>query len=106
MSLFPSPEVNDFFDKRLIVSWNIMQPSHLPSLKNILIQVSSSPPIIFDPLQDPKLEILEINGNEFIVNWVIRRPLVRTEVTLSIQSEIISEEHTLIINPENYTQTE
>ncbi|MHA2244026.1 MAG: hypothetical protein ACXADY_03580 [Candidatus Hodarchaeales archaeon] len=106
MSLFPSPEVNDFFDKRLIVSWNITQPSQLPSLKNILIQVSGSPPIIFDPLQDPNLEIYEITDNEFIVNWVIRRPLVRTEVTFSIQSEIISEEHTLIINPENYTQTE
>ena len=84
----------------------IMQPQHLPSLKKILIQISSSPPLIFDPLQDPQLEINELNNNEFIVNWVIQRPLVRTEVTLSIQSEIISEEHSLIINPETYIQTE
>ena len=106
MSLFPSPEINDFFDNRLLISWNIMQPPHLPSLKNIVIQISSSPPLTFDPLQDPQLEIDEVNNNEFIVNWVIQRPLVRTEVILSIQSKIISEEHSLIINPETYTQTE
>ncbi|UCG90724.1 MAG: hypothetical protein JSU57_03055 [Candidatus Heimdallarchaeota archaeon] len=100
MPHFPSPEINDFFDNRLIISMIIMQPPHLPSLRNILIQISSSPPVIFDPLQDPQLEIEELNNNKFIVNWVIQRPLRKTEVTLSIQSKIISEEHSLIINPE------
>ncbi|MFX1284360.1 MAG: hypothetical protein ACFFB5_11930 [Promethearchaeota archaeon] len=106
MILFPSPEITDFFDNRLLISWKITQPPHLPSLKNLSIQISSSPPLIFDPLQDPQLEIDEVNNNELIVNWVIQRPLIKTEVTLSIQSRIISEEHNLIINPETYTQTE
>lgn len=105
MSVFPSPEVNDFFDKRLIISWNLTQPLHLPPLKNLLIQISGNPQLIFDPLQDQKLKIAELNNNDFIINWVIRKPITKTEVTLSIQSDIISEEYSLILNPETFTQT-
>ncbi len=106
MTRFPSPKVGNFFDHRLIVSWNIMQPPHLPSLKNLLIQISGVPPLNFEPLQDPKLEIPELNSNDIIVNWVIQKPSVRTKVTLSIQSGNISEEHSLIIDPERYTEME
>ena len=80
-----------------------MQPRHLPSLENLLIQISGNPPLVFDPLQDSQLEISDLDNNNFIVNWVIQRPIERTDVKLSIQCEIISEEHSLIINPETYT---
>ena len=105
MPVFPSPQVNDFFDKRVIISWNLTQPRQLPPLKNLLIQISGNPQLVFDPLQDPKLKIAELNDSEFIINWVIRRPITKTEVTLSIQNDIISEEYSLILNPETFTQT-
>ncbi|MFX0015132.1 MAG: hypothetical protein ACFFB2_10045 [Promethearchaeota archaeon] len=99
MSSFSLPEVKDFFDNRLIISWNITQPPHLPPLKNLIIQISSSPQLTFDPLQDPRLEITELDGNDLIINWVIQRPEARTEVTISIQSKTLFEEYTLIICP-------
>lgn len=105
MSVFPPPQVNDFFDKRLLISWTLTQPLHLPPLKNLLIQISGNPQLIFDPLQDPRLEIAELNNNDFIVNWVIRKPTTKTEVTLSIQSDNISEEYSLILSPETFTRT-
>ncbi|MFX0122008.1 MAG: hypothetical protein ACFFAE_00075 [Candidatus Hodarchaeota archaeon] len=105
MPVFQSPLVNDFFDERLIISWTLTQPLHLPPLKNILIEISGNPQLIFEPLQDPRLEITELNNSDFIINWVIRRPKTITEVTLSIQNDIISEEYRLILDPETFTQT-
>ncbi|UCG93641.1 MAG: hypothetical protein JSW13_04050 [Candidatus Aerophobus sp.] len=103
MPVFSSPQVNDFFDKRLIISWNLTQPLQLPPLKNLLIQISGNPQLIFDPLQDPILRIAELDNNDFIINWVIRKPIIKTEVTLSIQNDIISEEYHLVLNPETFT---
>jgi hypothetical protein len=103
MSTFPLPEVNDFFDERFIISWSLTQPLNLPPLKNLIIQISGDPQLVFDPLQDPKLEITELDENHFILNWVIQKPKIKTEVTLSIQNDIISEEYTLILNPETPT---
>ena len=105
MLLFPSPEVNEFFDNRLIISWNLFQPPNLPPLENLIIRISGEPELNFDPLQDPQAEIPEINDNNFIINWIIRKPSVRTEVIFSIQNDTISEEQILIINPETYTKT-
>ncbi|UCG02297.1 MAG: hypothetical protein JSW11_22245 [Candidatus Heimdallarchaeota archaeon] len=105
MSVFPLPEINDFFDERLIISWKLTQPLHLPPLKNILIEISADPQLIFDPLQDPKLNIAELNNSDYIINWVIRKPKTKTEVTLSIQNDIISEKHCLHINPKTFPQT-
>ncbi|MFX1536705.1 MAG: hypothetical protein ACFFDI_21010 [Promethearchaeota archaeon] len=99
MPTFPLPEVNDFFDERLIISWNLRQPLHHPHLENLLIQISGNPQLIFDPLQDPNLKIAELDDNYYIINWVIQKPITKTEVTLSIQNDIISEEYTLILNP-------
>ncbi|MFX1516089.1 MAG: hypothetical protein ACFFC6_07265 [Promethearchaeota archaeon] len=100
MSNFPLPEVNNFFDERFIISWNLIQPLDLPPLKNLLIQISGKPPLIFDPPQDPKLKIAELADNELIINWVIQKPKTKTEVILSIQNNEISEEYTLILDPE------
>ena len=104
MLLFPSPTVGDFFDNRLIVSWNLFQPKNLPPLRDLLITISAYPELTFDPLQDPQLEISELNDSNFIVSWVIRKPPVRTEVLFSLQSNAISEEQTLIIKPEAYNE--
>ena len=103
MSTFPPPEVKEFFDERFIISWSLTQPLKLPPLKNLIIQISGDPQLIFDPLQDSKLEITELDENHFILNWVIQKPKIKTEVTLSIQNDIISEEYTLILNPETST---
>jgi len=103
MSTFPLPEVNNFFDERCIISWNLTQPLDLPPLKNLLIQISGKPQLIFEPLQDPKLKIAELADNDLIINWVIQRPNTKTEITLTIQNDIISEEYNLILNPETST---
>ncbi|MFW9904868.1 MAG: hypothetical protein ACFFFH_11090 [Candidatus Thorarchaeota archaeon] len=100
MPTFPLPEVNEFFDERFIISWNLKQPLNLLPLRNLLIQISGDPQLVFDPLQDPKLEIAELDENNFIINWVIQKPKIKTEVTLSIQNDVISEEYTLLLNPE------
>ncbi len=105
MLLFPSPEVSDFFDDRLIISWNLFQPPNLPPLENLLVTISSESELNFEPFQDPQLEIPELNDNNFIINWVIRKPSVKTEVIVSLQSNAISEEQILIINPETYTES-
>jgi len=105
MSTFPLPEVDHFFDERLIISWNLTQPLNLPPLKNLLIQISGKPQLTFDPLQDHKLKIAELADNDLIINWVIQRPKIKTEVTLTIQNDIISEEYNLILNPETSTMT-
>lgn len=105
MLLFPSPEVNDFYDNRLIISWNLSQPPNLPPLENLLIMISGEPELNFDPFQDPQLEIPELDDNNFIISWIIRKPSVKTEVVFSLQSNAISEEQILVINPETYTET-
>lgn len=102
---FPPPEANDFFDNRLIISWNLFQPPDLPPLKNLLISISGDPELYFEPFQDPQLEIPELNNNDFIISWVIRKPLVKTKIIFWLQSNAISEEQDLIINPETYIDT-
>jgi hypothetical protein len=98
MTFFQPPTVKDFYDNRLIVSWEINQPSQLPPLEKLVFQISGIPKLEFDPPQIPQLEIPKLNGNNFIINWVIKKPLVRTKITLSVQNTSLSEEHFLVID--------
>ncbi|UCE12438.1 MAG: hypothetical protein JSV04_09595 [Candidatus Heimdallarchaeota archaeon] len=100
MAHFLPPESDDFYDERLIISWKLIQPPHLSNLKNITIRISGNPPLKFSPLQAPELQIPALNDNEVIVNWIIQKPVVKTEVILSIHCDIISEEYSLFINLE------
>lgn len=100
MAHFLPPETNEFFDERLIISWKLVQPPHLSTLKDIKIRISGNPPLEFSPLQNPELQIPALNDNEVIVNWIIQKPLLKTEIVLCIHCDIISEEHTLFIDPE------
>ncbi len=103
---FPTPEVKDFYDNRLIISWKINQPSNLPELSKIIIQISGNPPLKFEPLQDSKIEIPKLNGNELIINWVFRKPSMNTEILLEIKNSDIYEKHLLFISPDNNFQPE
>lgn len=103
MSLFAPPEVNEFFDDRLIISWLITQPQQSPDLTELVIQISTDPPVIFEPLQDQKLTISHLSDNEFIVNWVIKKPIIQTEIILKIQNQEISEDHHININPDDFS---
>ncbi len=101
MVSFQNPEFEDFYDDRIIVSWKISQPSTLPSLKNLTFKIIGLPNIEFDPLQEPSIEIPELNSNDFILNWIIRKPSCNTKIILSVQNELVSEEYHLNINFEN-----
>lgn len=106
MPLFRSPEVAEFYDDRLIISWKINQPSHITELSKLLIQITGNPPLNFDPFQDSKIEIPKFNGNDLIINWVFRKPSRNTEILLEIRNHNIYEKHILVINPDNDYQPE
>ncbi len=103
MPLFAPPKVKEFFDDRLIISWLITQPHQYPELTTeLVIQISTDPSVIFEPLQDQKVTILNLSDNDFIVNWVIKKPIIQTEILLKILNQEISEEHSIRINPDDF----
>ena len=91
MPFFKSPEVEEFYDDRLIVSWLITQPNTLPPLKNISITISGDPKLVFNPNQSNMIEIPELKDNEIIINWVINKTKVKSSVTLSLRCQEIEE---------------
>ncbi|MFX0049744.1 MAG: hypothetical protein ACFFAJ_02055 [Candidatus Hodarchaeota archaeon] len=101
MSIFQQPTVKDFYDNRLIISWEIKQPEQFPPLEKLIFRISGTPELEFDPPQIPQLEVPELRGNKFIINWVIKKPLVKTKITLSAQNTSLSEDYTLVIHPTN-----
>lgn len=103
MPLFAPPEVKEFFDDRLIISWLITQPHQYPELTTeLVIHISTDPSVIFEPLQDRKVTISHLSDNDFIVNWVIKKPIIQTEILLRILNQEISEEHSIHINPNDF----
>jgi hypothetical protein len=106
MPFFPVPEVKEFYDNRLIISCKINQPSHLSELSKIIIQITGNPPLNFEPLQDSKIEIPKLNGNDLIINWVFQKPTMNTEILLEIQNHNFYEKHLLVISPDNDFQPE
>ncbi|MHA2327909.1 MAG: hypothetical protein ACXACR_05260 [Candidatus Hodarchaeales archaeon] len=103
---FTPPEVEDFFDNRLIISWKISQPLGIPELKNLTCRISGIPSLIFDPLQSSTLEIPELNNNLIIINWIIRNPSTKTKITITVQNEHFFEEQNLVIKPEIHFNTD
>ncbi|MFX0185973.1 MAG: hypothetical protein ACFE95_23045 [Candidatus Hodarchaeota archaeon] len=99
MPAFQPPKVKDFYDNRLIVSWEINQPSQLPHLEKLIFRISGIPKLEFDPPQIPQIEIPNLNGNNFMINWVIKKPLVKTKIKLSVQNPLLSEEYFLFFDP-------
>jgi len=101
LTFFQPPEFAEFFDDRMLISWEITQPLQLPPLEKLIFRISGNPQIEFDPPQLPQIDIPTLNGNKIIINWVIRRPKVKTEILLSIHTSELSEEHMLLVNPQN-----
>jgi hypothetical protein len=97
--IFPSPEISDFFDNRMLISWKISQPKNYPPLENINFTIAGEPNLIFEPPQKPMIEIEALNGNEIIINWVIIKPKAFTEITLKLESPTIKETQTIVVNP-------
>ena len=97
--IFPLPEISDFFDGRLLISWKISQPTNYPSLESISFKIAGNPELVFEPPQRPKIEITSLNGNEIIINWVILKPTASTEITLKLESSTIKETQTIMVNP-------
>ena len=84
--IFPSPEFNDFYDNRILISWEISQPRNYPDLKKIKFQITGDPELEFEPNQDPIIELPAIEDNKIILNWIIRKPTKPIEVKISIFS--------------------
>lgn len=99
MTFFQPPTFANFFDGRILISWEITQPLQFPPLEKLIFRISGNPQIEFDPPQLPQIDIPMLDGNKMIINWVIRKPKVRTEILLSIETSELNEEHTLLINP-------
>ena len=97
--IFDIPKVHIFFDNRLVISWNIVQPKELPSLKKIHFEISGNPELIFNPKQSSIIDIPALEDNKIILNWIITKPKVKTEIFLSLSSTSIEERQTIVFNP-------
>ena len=96
---FQEPEVNDFFDNRIVISWDIFQPKDLPPLKNIQFMVLGEPELVFEPNQNSIIEIPALENNKVIINWVIAKPQEKTEIRLSLTCSIIEETQKIVFIP-------
>ncbi len=97
--IFDVPEVSDFFDNRLVISWIILQPKEFPTLKKIQFTVSGEPELVFKPSQSAIIEIPALEDNKIIVNWVIVKPKEKTEILLSLSCPTIEEMQKIVFNP-------
>ncbi len=97
--IFDIPEVDDFFDNRLVISWTIFQPKELPSLKKILFTISGKPELVFKPKQSSIIEIPALKDNTTIINWVVAKPKEKTEIFLSLSCPTIEETQKIVFNP-------
>ncbi|MHA2052680.1 MAG: hypothetical protein ACW99F_03685 [Candidatus Hodarchaeales archaeon] len=100
MVIFPSPEYVNFFDNRILISWEISQPKNFPVLKKIQFKIFGEPELEFEPNQDPVIELPSIEDNKIILNWIIKKPQETTNIQLSITTTEIQETHRLTIKPE------
>lgn len=85
----------------MIISWKISQPPKIPPLKNLIFKILAQPSIKFIPPQEPIIKLPKLDENEFIINWIIQKPLETTEIVLSVQNKNVSEKHSLIIHPKS-----
>ncbi len=96
---FKEPEVKDFFDNRIVISWDIFQPKDLLPLKNIQFMISSEPELVFEPNQSSINEIPALENNKVIINWVIAKPQEKTEIRLSLTCSILKETQKIVFIP-------
>lgn len=99
MSKFQSPKIYPFFDDRLLITWELEQPSNNPPLFDIQIKFEANPPIIFVPPQSDVIKISEINKNQIIINWVIKKPQTRTIIKLFLSCNSLNDELELVYSP-------
>jgi hypothetical protein len=96
---FQEPEVRDFFDNRIVISWKIFQPKDLPPLKDIQFMINSEPELIFEPNQSSVIEIPALEDNKVIINWVIAKPQEKTKIRLSLTCSLIEETQKIVFIP-------
>ena len=96
---FAKPEIKDFFDNRLVISWIIFQPKELPPLKKIIFTVSGEPELVFEPKQNSIIEIPTLEDNTIIINWVVTKPKEKTEIFLSLFCPTFEETQRIVFNP-------
>ncbi|MFW9855361.1 MAG: hypothetical protein ACFFFG_09870 [Candidatus Thorarchaeota archaeon] len=100
MPRFSPPTLERFFDNRLIVVWVIRQPLEFAPLKDLEFRIHGD--LEFAPNQESVIALPDLgDGNEFLVNWVVRIPETKTEVELSVHHESFTEKFNLIIDPHN-----
>lgn len=97
--IFSPPQVSDFYDDRLIISWKISQPENYPPLRNLLFTIVGKPNLIFEPQQKSTVEIPSLDGNEIILNWVFLKPLEDTEISLTISTTALEETQKIRVSP-------
>ncbi len=97
--LFPSPEVSKFYDNRILISWEISQPKNCDPLREIKFEISGIPKLIFEPEQNPIIELPTLEGNTVILNWVIKSPKVTTELCLTMRSSTLRETQKITLTP-------
>lgn len=97
--IFDVPEVNNFFDNRLVISWTILQPKEFPSLKRIQFSISGEPELVFEPNQSAIIEIPALEDNTIIINWVVVKPKEKTKIFISLSCPTIEETQKIVFNP-------
>jgi len=99
LSILQSPRIYQFFDDRLLISWVLTQPSNNPPLFDVKIKLQANPPIVFVPPQSDVIEISEINKSKIIINWVIKKPQMKTIIKLFLSCNLLDDERELVYSP-------
>jgi hypothetical protein len=97
--LFPSPEASKFYDNRVLISWEISQPKNCEPLQDMRFEITGTPKLIFEPDQNPIIELSTLEGNTVILNWVIKPPKVTTEICLTMSSSTLRETQKISLTP-------
>ncbi|MHA1993334.1 MAG: hypothetical protein ACW97Z_02215 [Candidatus Hodarchaeales archaeon] len=97
--LFPPPETSKFYDNRVLISWEISQPKNCGVLRQLKFEISGTPNLVFEPEQNPIIELPTLEGNIVILNWVIKQPEVTTKISLSMESSTIKETQKITLTP-------
>ena len=97
--LFHPPEASKFYDNRILISWEISQPKNCEPLREMKFEISGVPNLLFEPEQNPIIELPTLEGNTVILNWVIKSPEVTTEICLTMSSSTLRETQKITLTP-------
>ena len=74
----------------------------LSPLKNLVFRIYEHHPLEFVPNQEREIVIPELSdGNEILISWVVRIPVIKTEITLKVHHKAFSEEYHLVLDPQS-----